>query len=590
MKRVFFLSLLFLTGLVCAQTTDSQYLYGIHWYGKTDSISPGQRTDVEDMTGDRGIWVLEITHVDASQAQPWDLPSYYVGHSQKVTQGKGHSLIFRVQPYWSRNVPHSSDSYTLTTFANDCKFAASTLKDYCHIWQIGNEVNLSSENNRWGGSSYNIEWQPTPAQYAETYIACRDKIHEVTPNTTPGAQIVLMQPVSPGSAAGVRFMDGNEYLWRQIEAVSDKGKIDGFALHSYAEPGGSNYGVDGFWDTIREQLMIIDQFGLGDRPIFITEFNKHMPNQTEAEIGAKFCHRAFDEINTWNSGSGGELPGFSNHNVIAATWFVYPKDFGWDEYALQYWKNKTSASDEEHDPWKSFNYACGQNYQKGASGGGPTFPNDTLWWQDSFTGSTLDQTPPLPDWKAETTGSGSVVMSGDGSVRLLGNSSLDGGGGIRTAGYVYGNFRLETNITFTNADRSHTGDTQANLDIRIREGSKGYSFTFFTSQSQVNAGRVILRRTSDWTQIGSYNTQVSGGINSGDTFNIQITANGSSINFTAYKNGSASPAVEWSITDDGQKVGWIRIMTWNLNEARVNDFKLGGAQWGGSKVTDWEAF
>jgi hypothetical protein len=75
-----------------------------------------------------------------------------------------------------------------------------------------------------------------------------------------------------------------------------------------------------------------------------------------------------------------------------------------------------------------------------------------------------------------------------------------------------------------------------------------------------------------------------------DSFNINITANGSNITFTAYKNGGTSPAVEWSITDDGQKVGWIRIMTWNLNEARVNDFKLGGAQWGGSIVTDWEAF
>ena len=590
MKRMTLLSLLFLTSIVQAQTTDSQYLYGIHWYGKTDSISVGQHTDVEDMTGDKGIWVLEITLVDASQANTWDLPSYYVGHSQKVTQGKGHSLIYRIQPNWSRNVPLSSDPYTLTTYANDCNSAANTLKDYCHIWQIGNEVNLTSENNHWDGSSYNVSWQPTPAQYAETYIACRDKIHEVTPNTSPATQIVLMQPVSPGSASGVRFMDGNEFLWRQIDAVSDKSKIDGFALHSYAEPGGSNYGVDGFWDSIREQLMIIDQFGLGDRPIFITEFNKDMPNQTEAEIGAKFCHRAFTEMNNWNSGTGGEFPGLPNHNVIAATWFVYPKDFGWDEYALQYWKNMTSKFDEEHDPWKSFNYACGQNYQKGTSGGGPSVPNNALWWEDSFNGSSLDQTPPLPDWKAETTGSGSVVMSGDGSVRLLGNGSLDGGGGIRTAGYVYGNFRLETNITFTNAYRSNTGDTQANLDIRIREGSKGYSFTFFTSLSQVNAGRVILRRTNDWTQIGSYNTPVSGGINSGDTFIIYITANDSSITFTAYKNGGASPAVEWSITDDGQKVGWIRIMTWNLNEARINDFKLGGAQWGGSTVADWEKF
>lgn len=574
---------------VSAQVTDSSYLYGIHWYGNTDSISPGELTDVESMTGNRGIWVLEITHVDSSQAPPWDQPSYYVGHCQKVTQGKGHSLIFRVQPYWGRNVPHSSDPYTLSQYAEDCKSAANTLKDYCHIWQIGNEMNLRSENHHWDGSGYNTQWEPTPEEYAQTYVACRDKIHEVTPNTSPAEQIVLMGPVGPGTADPIyRFMDGNEFLWRQIEAITDKSKIDGFALHGYAEPGGTNYGLDGFWDTIREQLMIIDQLGLSDRPVFITEWNKHMPDMANAEIAAKFLHRAYTWMHEWNTGSGGEWPGLSNHNVVAATWFVYPKDRGWDDYALQYWKNRTSAFDEEHDPWKSFQYACGFNYAKGSSGGGPTVPANELWWQDSFDGSSLDTEPPLPDWKPETTGAGSVVMSGTGSVRFLGNSSPNGGGGIRTAGYVYGNFHLETEFTITNAARSHTSVPEANFDIRIREGSKGYSLTFFTSDSPSNTNRIVLRRTNEWVQIGSYNTLVPGGINSGDTFKVQITADGSNIHYVVYKSGNPSPVVDWNVNDDGQKVGWIRLMSYNLNEARVNDFKLGGPGW--ASVSDWRQY
>lgn len=573
---------------VVAITNDSPWLYGIHWYGDRWG------TDVESMSGGKGIWVLEITHVDDSQSQPWDKPSYYVGHCQQVTS-KGHSVIFRVQPYWSRNVPHPSDPYTLEQYANDCKAAAETLKDYCHIWQIGNEVNIKDENLRWGGSSYNIPWEPTPEQYAQTYIACRDKIHEVTPNTNPAQQIVLMQPVSPGNViSGVRYMDGNEFLWRQIEAVTDKNKIDGFALHGYAEPGGTNYGVDGFWDSIREQLMIIDQWGLGNRPIYITEWNKHMPDDPNARIGAKFLHRALTLINNWNNGSGGEWPGLPNHKIVAATWFVYPQGLGWDEYSLRYWKSIT-PTDYENNPWYSFNYACSLNYQKGASGGGPNVPDNAMWWQDTFDGASLDTNPPLPDWKAETTGGGSVVMSGDGSVRLLGNNTANGGGGIRTAGYVYGNFHLEAHITITNAARAHTSVGEANFDLRFREGSKGYSLTFFTSSSTVNTNRIILRRTNEWTQIGSYNVLVPNGINSGDSFQIAVKANGSNIGIRVYKNNSRTPVVNWTVTDSGQKVGWIRLMTYNLNEARVNDFKLGGVNWNGTfwpwlGVENWASY
>jgi hypothetical protein len=386
-------------------------------------------------------------------------------------------------------------------------------------------------------------------------------------------------------------MDGNEFLWRMIDAIPspDKSKIDGFGVHGYA--GGSNYGLEDYWDSIREQLMIIDELGLGDRPVYITEWNKLMDNLANAESGAQFLHRAYTLMYNWNTGSGREWPGLSNHNVVCATWFVYPKDFGWDMYSLQYWKSNTSSVDEEHDPWKSFNYSCGSGYARGSSGGGPAVPQDALWWQDSFDGSSLDQDAPLPDWKAETTGSGSVLMSGTGSVRFLGNDTPNGGGGIRTAGYVYGNFHLEANITITNAARSHSSVPEANFDVRLREGSKGYSITFFTSQSPTNPGRVVLRRTSDWVQIGSYNTAVSGGINSGDTFRIAATANGASIVIKIYKNGGATPVVDWNVTDDGQKVGWIRFMSWNLNEARVNEFQLGGPGWSPAlSVQTWEIY
>ncbi len=571
---------------VWAQTTDSPYLYGIHWYGNTDSISPGDMTDVEDMTGSKGVWDLEITHVDSNVAPAWDQPSYYANHCLKVTQGKGHSLIFRVQPYWGRNVPHPSDPYSVSDYANDCKAAAQTLKDYVHIWQIGNEVNLREENHRWDGSDYTILWEPTPAQYAATYIACRDKIHEVTPNTSPAEQIVLMQPAGPGNIDTWRYMSGVEFLWRQIAAVPDKSKIDGFALHGYAEPGGAEYGLDGFWDSIREQLMIIDAWGLGDRPVFITEFNKHMPNTANAYIAAKFLHRAYTYMNEWNNSSGGEWLGLPNHNIVAATWFVYPDDYGWNDYSLEYWKSQIADTSYELNPWYSFQYACSQDYAKGAFGGGASsIPHTEPWWEDDLDGNTLDTDSPLPDWRAETTGGGSVVMSGNGSVRFLGNGTNNGGGGIRTAGYVYDNFYLDADFTITDASRSSTSGTEANMDIRFRESSKGYSVTFYTTDSPTNTNRVVLRRVNDWTQIGNFSTLAPGGITSGDSFNLQVRADGASIDVTVYKNSQPSPVVEWNINDDGQHVGWIRLLSWNLTEARVNRVTVAGVQY--SKINAW---
>lgn len=583
MRRMVVLLFCGWTLFAAAQTADSPWLYGIHWYGDP------ALTDVEAMSGGKGVWDLEITHVDASKAPAWDQPGYYASTVCPPVASRGHSFIFRMQPYWDRNVPHSSDPYTLTQFAADAKSAADTLKNHVHIWQIGNEVNIRGENKRWGGSDYDTLWEPTPAQYADTYVALRDKIREITPNTNPATQIVLMQPVSPGNTDTWRYMDGNEFLWRQIEAVADKNKIDGFAVHGYAEPGAADYGIRGFWDSIREQLMIIDQFGLGDRPVYITEWNKHMPNAAEAQIGAKFLHRAYTALRDWNAGSGGAWPGLPNHNIVAACWFVYP-DSSWTDYSLKYWKSQIVSTDKELNPWYSFQHAASLNYAKGISGGGATVPQNAFWWRDDFSGATLDQTPPLPDWKAETTASGSVVMSGDGAVRFLGNSSNNGGGGLRTAGYVYGNFRLETEIVFTNVARAGTATPEANFDLRVREGSKGYSLTFFTSASPNNTNRIILRRTNEWTQIGSHNVLVPGGINSGDTFRVSIVADGSTLVYQVYKNAEATPVVNWSASDSGQKVGWIRLMTYNMQEARLTDFRLGGPQWVGGAPTGVEGW
>lgn len=576
-------------GVAGAQVADSPWLYGIHWYDTTN-IAPGQTTDTEVMSGGKGLYVLEQVFTDPGGDNFWEEAPYKVPHYQKIIQGKGHTVVSRLQMDWGRNVPHSGDPYTLANFATGAAAAANTLKDWCHIWQIGNEVNLTGENNRWSGSAYSTPWQPTPAEYAAAYVATRDAIHTVTPNTNPATQIVLMQPNSPGAAEGDRFMDGNEYLWRSIEAVADKSKIDGFGLHSYAEPGAADYGVGGWIDALREQLMIIDQFGLGNRPTYITEFNKHMPNSTEAQIGAKFLHRAFTTLNNWNTSTGGAWPGLGNHNVVGSMWFIYPYDAGaWKDYSLLYWKG--SGADHETDPWKSFQYAATLNYAKGVAGGGPaSIPQNAVWWSDSFNGAALDESGALPDWKSEPGNGGAVAMSGAGAVRLLGNGSPYGIGSIRTAGYVYGNFRAEMDFTITNANR--IANDEANMDIRIREGSLGYSLTLFPAGSTVETHKARLRRTNNWGEILT-ETTIPGGINTGDSFRLSITANGSDIEYRLMRTPSNQVVLDWTgpnkVVDAGQKVGWLRVMTYNLQEAQLSEFQLGGPQWlPPSKVEDWQ--
>lgn len=582
MKKIPFLSLILagLSAQAMAQLNDANSLYGIHWYANPNDIAS---SDADVMLQGNESWILEITHVDAAAAPPWDLPSWWQGnYNGPAIDGKGHSLVYRIQPYWDRNVPHPSDPFTLTDFANGAAAAADTMKSHVRFWQVGNEVNLNGENRHWNGvDGYTVIWTPDPADYAATYLAVRDAIHTVTPQFTVPQQVVLMQPVSPGNVIpGVRFMDGNEFLWRQIEAIpeADRDRIDGFALHAYAEPGGANFGFDGFMESLREQIMIIDQFGLHDRPLIITEFNKHMPNATEAAIGARFVQQAFTGLHAWNTGTGGAWPGLANHQIVGACWFVFRTDGGtWQDYSLQDQKVLIPGDDPNTDPWWGFHAAATNNYPAGSlSGGGGEVDHGATWWTDNF--DTLDTTAPLPRWRVETTGSGSATASGSGTVRLLG-SGTDGGATLRTAGYVYGDFRLELDFEITNAARpaGSANTAESNFDIRIREGSRGYSLTFFTSASDATRrNRVILRRTNEWSTIGSFNQEI--GITSGDRFRVVALAGGETIRYEIYKNDAIAPVVDWTVNDGGQRVGWIRAGSYNLAEARIDRVSVGGTQ------------
>lgn len=582
----------FISTFATAQPVDSPYLAGIHWY-HSDTNS----TDVEEMSGGRPVWVVEQALLNSTATiaapNPWETPwvtspsinktqpYFKVQYMQAVT-AKGHTGIMRLHPFWGVNAPYPADPYTISHFAEDCKAAANLMKNI-HVWQIGNEANLNGENMRWNPSNqrYDLPWPEAeldqlPGLYAQTYLACRDKIHEITPQTSPTRQIVLMQPCSPGDPiSGTRFMSSDEFLVRMIAAVPDKAKIDGFALHGYATPGGAN--ALGYMEDIRRQIAIIDQAGLGDRPIFITEFNKHMPNATEARSGALFINSAMTAMNTWNSGSPALWPSQPNHSIRSASWFVYRAGAGWDDYSLQHWKTDLTSTLPNENPWYAFQASSAQQYTAG-TGPGPRLDLASLWWRDTFDSPGVDSLFPLPAWDIYKAAGTAVTASG-GEARIAATGSFQLGG-LRHMKTPFADFAMELEITMTDAAPVAAGE--ANVDLRFRQigpDGPGFSLTFYSSQSTVRPGEVWLRKTAFWDTVYKSGT-LAGGISTGDQFTVQLLMRENDMAVRVLRQPDSAGVLDWTGPNATSaadfRVGGIGIATYNLKEARVQEVRLGG--------------
>jgi len=326
---------------------DSPWLYGIHWYADDAGDS-----DVEAMSGGKGIYVLEQVFTDTeAQGNGWeryDHP-YKTGRWSQIA-AKGHTIVARIHPNWGRAVPKPADAYTVAQFVQDCRSAADTLKNQCHIWQLSNEMNILEE---YGGE------QLLPAYYVSVYKQVKAAIETVV--SPLGPQIVLLGPVSPGGViAGVRWMDGNTYLQQMLNELS-AGEVGGFGVHSY---GGGNLtaALMDFQNGLTGQLSRIDAAGFTNLPVYITEWNRHTPSAPYEAVSAQFLYRAFEWLDSWNA-----TPG--NHNVVSACWFVYPSG-GWNDYSLLYYK--TVGGTQDNDLWNAFLFAANQNYPAGIFGVRPS--------------------------------------------------------------------------------------------------------------------------------------------------------------------------------------------------------------------------
>lgn len=327
---------LLLPGFVPA--ADSPWLYGIHWYGDPTTST------VEQMTGGKGIWSLEIvqTNSDIWWGAAWQRDNRF-----NAMRARGHTLICRLERNWGEGVPFPEH---VAPYLVDVAAAAQTLSGTCHIWQIANEMNLYSE---WGGNEL------TPAVYADLYKQIRAAIKSVP--SSLGEQVVLVGPVSPGDpVSGVRHTGGNEYL-AALCSLLTPADVDGFAFHGYAAP----------WNSVSDsraeftagyltQLAILDGRGFAAHPVYVTEWNRSTDplNDTNEAASAQFLQGALADLHSWNGLVGA-------HPITSACWFIYAYDSGtWANYSIAY-LHGLGPSGPANDLWDALQFACTQDYPAG---------------------------------------------------------------------------------------------------------------------------------------------------------------------------------------------------------------------------------
>jgi hypothetical protein len=162
-------------------------------------------------------------------------------------------------------------------------------------------------------------------------------------------------------------MAGTTWLDQTLAAIPAN-EVDGVALHSYGGQPTARGSFQDFRKGLLDQIAVVDGRGLGNVPLYLTEWNRFTPygNAADEAITADFARRALKFLDRWN-----RTPG--NHNVVASTWFVYDSPAGngtgWDNYAIEYWK--THGATGGGDLYQAFYDSARAGYKAGMAGTRP---------------------------------------------------------------------------------------------------------------------------------------------------------------------------------------------------------------------------
>lgn len=354
-----------------AIAADANSLYGIHWWGYSGGAVDNNPAVMLDSVTNGG-WDVEtvITHSD-----PWWQPTYFVPLYAELSNNKNVSIITRIDYNWGETVPSPSNP-DYAAWSNSVISAVNSLKDYCHIWIIGNEPNINGEGNNWPDNHI------TPAGYATIYETVRDAIHNSAQPSPLGEHIVLVAGVSPGGViGGVRWMAGNTWLSETIDNIPTN-KIDGFSIHAY---GGT---IANFHGTYVSQLDVINSKNLWGKPAYITEFNKAVdPMNSSGEAGsAQFVRDAFADLHAWNIVTG-------HHNIVSASWFIYDSNQQaggvWNKYAIEYWRDHGNPLGNANNLFTAFEQTVDLRYPAGIVGTLGGIPTSTVAGINEFEFKTL---------------------------------------------------------------------------------------------------------------------------------------------------------------------------------------------------------
>lgn len=255
------------------------YIFGMHDRGG------------EHLMRDRGKrgWVLVTEEIHGD-------PNNHSGSNYTDLANQGFGVIVRLNyGYGAKGtIPYSSQ---YDNFARRCgNFVQAS--PGCHIWIIGNEMNLSAERPR------PPDWPQQQVITAELYASCFRKCRaEIRSRPDRGDDQVVIGAVGPYNPETGDYI---KYFAKILELLGNE--VDGISLHAYTHgqnpdlvfseqkmnPPFHNYNLH--FRTYRDFLAVVPA-SLRDRPVYITESNQYAEWRNE---NTGWMRNAYREINDWN--------------------------------------------------------------------------------------------------------------------------------------------------------------------------------------------------------------------------------------------------------------------------------------------------